>query len=154
MAHMKLVLEAHLIAQGLEKLKIKRGVARRNIRECALTGFCFSGCKTDRKQSMLVTYLPWACNHGAEIYADTRVTRITTKNGQASGVEATIIDPKTKAVKSVMKVSAPIVVLAAGPIQSPMILQQSGIANSKWSGRGKTSPAIRLYRLPQFLKIQ
>jgi choline dehydrogenase-like flavoprotein len=121
---------AHLIAQGLEKLKIKRGVARRNIRECALTGFCFSGCKTDRKQSMLVTYLPWACNHGAEIYADTRVTRIITKNGNASGVEAVIVDPKTKTVKSMMKVSAPIVVLAAGPIQSPMILQQSGIANS------------------------
>lgn len=121
---------AELIAQGLEKLNIQRGIARRNIRDCALTGFCFSGCKTDRKQSMLVTYLPWACNHGAEIYADTRVTRITTKNGQASGVEAVVVDPKTKAVKSVMKVSAPIVVLAAGPIQTPIILQQSGIANS------------------------
>jgi choline dehydrogenase-like flavoprotein len=121
---------AHLIAKGLEKLNIQRGVARRNIRDCALTGFCFSGCKTDRKQSMLVTYLPWACNHGAEIYADTRVTRIKTKNGHASGVEAVIVDPKTKTVKANMKVSAPIVVLAAGPVQTPIILQQSAIANS------------------------
>ncbi|RSH69240.1 GMC family oxidoreductase [Stutzerimonas stutzeri] len=121
---------AHLIAKGLEKLSIQRGVARRNIRDCALTGFCFSGCKTDRKQSMLVTYLPWACNHGAEIYADTRVTRIKTKNGHASGVEAVIVDPKTKTVKANMKVSAPIVVLAAGPVQTPIILQQSAIANS------------------------
>jgi choline dehydrogenase-like flavoprotein len=79
---------------------------------------------------MLVTYLPWACNHGAEIYADTRVTKINTQNSQASGVEAVVIDPKTKEVKSNVTVKAPIVVLAAGPIQSPIILQQSGIANS------------------------
>ncbi|TCK06991.1 FAD-dependent oxidoreductase [Marinobacterium mangrovicola] len=121
---------AELISKGLEKLDIRKGVAHRNIRDCAMTGFCFAGCKTDRKQSMLVTYLPWACNHGAKIYADTRVTRIITENGQASGVEAQVIDPKTKQLKASMKVKAPIVVLAAGPVQSPIILQQSGIANS------------------------
>jgi len=121
---------AGLIAKGLKQLGIREGVARRNIRDCALTGFCFAGCKTDRKQSMLVTYLPWACNHGAEIYADTRVTRINTHNGQASGVEAQVIDPKSKELKATMRVNAPIVVLAAGPVQTPIILQQSGIANS------------------------
>ncbi|MET4162723.1 choline dehydrogenase-like flavoprotein [Marinobacterium sp. MBR-111] len=121
---------AHLISNGLKQLGIREGVAHRNIRDCALTGFCFAGCKTDRKQSMLVTYLPWACNHGAEIYADTRVTRINTQNGRATGVEAQVIDPKTKTVKSNVKVNAPIVVLAAGPVQTPIILMQSGIANS------------------------
>ncbi len=121
---------ANLIHEGLKKLDIKAGIAKRNIRECAMTGFCFSGCKTDRKQSMLVTYLPWACNHGAEIYADTRVTRINTKDGMASGVEAEVVDPDTRAVKARVTVNAPIVVLAAGPVQSPIILQRSGLANS------------------------
>jgi choline dehydrogenase-like flavoprotein len=121
---------ADLISGGLKKLGIEEGIAKRNIRDCVMSGFCFAGCKTDRKQSMLVTYLPWACNHGAEIYADTRVTKINTQNSQASGVEAVVIDPKTKEVKSNVTVKAPIVVLAAGPIQSPIILQQSGIANS------------------------
>ncbi|UTW01756.1 GMC family oxidoreductase [Amphritea atlantica] len=121
---------ANLILNGLNKLAIEPGVAKRNIRDCAMSGFCFSGCKTDRKQSMLVTYLPWACNHGAEIYADTRVIRINTANGQASGVQAEVVDPKTKVVKAQVTVNAPIVVLAAGPIQSPIILQKSGIANS------------------------
>lgn len=121
---------ANLIHDGLKKLNIEAGIAKRNIRDCAMSGFCFAGCKTDRKQSMLVTYLPWACNHGAVIYADTRVTRINTENGQASGVEAEVVDPKTKVVKSQIRVNAPIVVLAAGPVQSPIILQKSGIANS------------------------
>ena len=121
---------AELIGAGLDKLGMPRGPAKRNIRDCALSGFCFSGCKSDRKQSMLVTYLPWACNHGAEIYADTRVSKIVTENGEAKGVLAEVVDPATGQVKTEVQVSAPIVVLAAGPIYSPIILQQSGIANS------------------------
>lgn len=121
---------AELIGKGIDALGMSRGIAKRNIRDCALSGFCFSGCKSDRKQSMLVTYLPWACNHGAEIYADTRVSRIVTQNGKAQGVLAEVIDPKTGQTKTEVQVKAPIVVLAAGPIYSPIILQQSGICNS------------------------
>lgn len=121
---------AELIGKGLDKLGIEKGVAKRNVKDCAMTGFCFAGCKTDRKQSMLVTYLPWACNHGAVIYADTRVTTVETKDGAASGVSAEVVDPKTNTVKAKVSVKAPIVVLAAGPIQTPLILQRSGIANS------------------------
>ncbi|MGB1091317.1 MAG: GMC family oxidoreductase [Oceanobacter sp.] len=121
---------AELIKKGLKKLDIPEGNAKRNIRDCVLSGFCFSGCKSDRKQSMLVTYLPWACNHGAEIFADTRVTQVVAKNGRAKGVLAEVVDPKTGQVKTRVNVSAPLVVMAAGPIQTPIILQQSGLANS------------------------
>ncbi len=121
---------AETIKKGLKALDIPLGLARRNIRDCAMTGFCFAGCKTDRKQSMMVTYLPWACNHGAEIYADTRVTKIIAENGTAKGVNAEVIDPKTGVTKTRLSVKAPIVVLAAGPTGSPLLLQQSGLANS------------------------
>lgn len=95
-----------------------------------MTGFCFAGCKSDRKQSMLVTYLPWAQAYGAEIYADTRVNTITSDDGVANGVLAEMINPDTKQKVADMRVSAPIVVLAAGPVQSPVILMKSGLANS------------------------
>lgn len=121
---------AEYIKKGMKALDIPLGLARRNIRDCAMTGFCFAGCKTDRKQSMAVTYLPWACNHGAEIYADTRVTKINTANGIASGVEAEVVDPATGNVKTRLSVKASIVVLAAGPTGSPLLLQNSGICNS------------------------
>jgi len=121
---------AELIGKGLDKLRLPRGKARRNVKDCVMSGACFSGCASDRKQSMLVTYLPWAVSHGAKIVADTRVTRILTTEGRASGVEAEVIDPATGQKKADVVVKAPLVVLAAGPVQSPILLLRSGIANS------------------------
>lgn len=121
---------AELIAQGMNKIGYPLGKARRNIKDCAITGFCFSGCTSDRKQSMLVTYLPWAVAHGATIYADTRVTEVLASNGKASGVKAEIIEPGTGRKKADLQVDAPLVVMAAGPIQTPLLLQKSQLANS------------------------
>ncbi|HSW16371.1 MAG TPA: FAD-dependent oxidoreductase, partial [Ramlibacter sp.] len=121
---------ALLIGPGMRKLGYPEGKARRNIKDCALTGSCFSGCASDRKQSMLVTYLPWAVAHGATIHADTRVTQVLAEGGKASGVLAEVIDPATGQKKAEMRVDAPIVVLAAGPIQTPLLLQKSQLANS------------------------
>lgn len=121
---------AELIAQGMNKVGYPLGKARRNIKDCAITGFCFSGCTSDRKQSMLVTYLPWAVAHGATIYADTRVTEVLVSDGKASGVKAEIIEPGTGRKKADLQVDAPLVVMAAGPIQTPLLLQKSQLANS------------------------
>lgn len=119
-----------VIREGCQKLGISWKPFQRNIRECALTGHCLSGCATDRKQSMLVTYLPWAVQKGAKIYADTKVTRVLAENGKASGVQAEIIDPKTKQKKASLMVKAKVVILAAGAVQTPLLLQKSGLANS------------------------
>lgn len=102
----------------------------RNIKDCALTGHCLSGCKTDRKQSMLVTYLPWACHHGARIFADTRVQQIHVKDGVATGVSAEMTEPGSGRKIADISVNAKIVVLAAGAVQSPLLLLQNRIANS------------------------
>jgi choline dehydrogenase-like flavoprotein len=121
---------AELIGKGMTKLGYPKGKARRNIKNCTLTGACFSGCASDRKQSMLVTYLPWAVAHGATIFADTRVTQIMAKDGKASGVLATVIDPATGQKKADIRVDAAIVVCAAGPVQTPVLLLKSNLANS------------------------
>lgn len=120
---------ALLIGQGMAKLGYPEGKARRNIKDCALTGACFSGCASDRKQSMLVTYLPWAVAHGAVIHSDTRVTEVLAEGGRATGVRAEVVDPATGRKKADMLVRAPIVVLAAGPVQTPLLLLSSGLAN-------------------------
>jgi len=101
---------------------------KRNIRNCALTGHCLSGCKTDRKQSMLVTYLPWAVAHGAQIFSDVTVTQVLTREGKARGVLAEGKDNNGKTVANI-RVDAPIVVAAAGAVQTPLLLLRSGIAN-------------------------
>lgn len=121
---------AELINQGIQKLGLPPGYAKRNVKNCGLTGHCFAGCVSDRKQSMLVTYLPWAVAYGASIYSDTRATKVITKGGKAAGIEAQIIDPATKTKKCDLTVNAPIVVLAAGPVQTSGILMNSQVANS------------------------
>ncbi|MEP1002565.1 GMC family oxidoreductase, partial [Marinobacter sp.] len=120
---------AQLLKSGMKRLNLPEGNAVRNIRNCAMTGFCFAGCKSDRKQSMLISYLPWAVAYGATIYSDTRATQILAENGKATGVLAEIVDQQSKTVKSKLRVNAPIVVGAAGPIQMPILLQKSNLAN-------------------------
>jgi len=54
---------------------------------CIYRGFCLQGCKVNAKASPLITHLPDAIAHGAEIRPDCMVSRIEIDDrGQASGV--------------------------------------------------------------------
>ncbi len=119
---------SQLVRAGAQQLGWSVKPFKRNIRDCALTGHCLSGCKTDRKQSMLVTYLPWAVAHGARIYSDTAVTRIDAVNGAVTGVQAQASDADGNVVAQI-SVEAPLVVAAAGAVQTPLLLLSSGLAN-------------------------
>jgi choline dehydrogenase-like flavoprotein len=116
---------AHKVIQGCERMGYSWRPVARNVKNCALTGHCLAGCPSDRKMSALVTHLPWAAAHGARIFSDTEVSRVLTRNGRAIGVEAVIRDPDTGTVVSNVRVDAQVVVLAAGAIHSPLILQRS-----------------------------
>ncbi len=127
---------ANIVVSGCEVMGWSWRPVSRNVRQCALTGHCISGCASDRKQSELVTHLPWALAHGAELYSDAYVDFVNIRNGRASGVEGRIIDPETKEVVSRFFADAQLVVLAAGAVQTPLILQKSGIgAQSGMVGR-------------------
>lgn len=120
---------ANLVIQGCDAMGWSWKPVSRNVRQCALTGHCIAGCASDRKQSMLVTYLPWALTSGAEIYTDARVDFVNTRNGRASGVEGRFIDPVTKKVVAKFFAEGQLVILAAGAVQTPLILQKSGIGS-------------------------
>ena len=55
---------------------------------CIYRGFCLQGCKVNAKASPLITHIPDALAHGAEIRADAMVTRIGVKErtGRVTGV--------------------------------------------------------------------
>ncbi len=55
---------------------------------CIYRGFCLQGCKVNAKASPLITHVPDALAHGAEIRADCMVTRveIDERTGRATGV--------------------------------------------------------------------
>jgi choline dehydrogenase-like flavoprotein len=54
---------------------------------CIYRGFCLQGCKVNAKASPLITHVPDALAHGAEIRADCMVSRVLVDdNRRASGV--------------------------------------------------------------------
>jgi choline dehydrogenase-like flavoprotein len=117
------------IRQGCEKLGYHGFVTNHNRENCTQSGFCLLGCPFDAKQSMLVTYVPAADKAGARIYADVAVKRLVAEGARVSRVEAEVMNELGKP-QFALTIEAKIVVLSAGAINSPQILQASGIANS------------------------
>jgi choline dehydrogenase-like flavoprotein len=56
---------------------------------CIYRGFCLQGCKVNAKASPLITHIPDALANGAEIRADSHVSRVVTddRTGRVTGVE-------------------------------------------------------------------
>ncbi len=54
---------------------------------CIYRGFCLQGCKVNAKASSLITHVPDALAHGAEVRPDAMVSRISIdEHGRAAGV--------------------------------------------------------------------
>jgi choline dehydrogenase-like flavoprotein len=53
---------------------------------CVYRGFCIQGCKVGAKQSTLVSHVPDAVDHGAEIRARCMVSRVAVADGRVTGV--------------------------------------------------------------------
>ena len=116
-----------VIARGCDRLGWHHKPVARNVKDCALTGFCFHGCASDRKQSALVTHLPWAVAKGARIVAETQVERIRLEGGRAVGIEGVMRrGGRGEAVARVV-VDAERVVVCAGAVQTPLLLQRSDV---------------------------
>jgi choline dehydrogenase-like flavoprotein len=91
----------------------------------SVCGYCYTGCQKGCKQSTLKTYLQDASDAGARFVVGARADRITTADGAATGVEATVTNADGSTTK--LTVEAPTVVVAAGAVESPALLLRSGI---------------------------
>ncbi len=114
---------SQLMQAGAEKLGWRVAPLARNVKDCVLSGYCIAGCRYDRKQSMLVTYLPWAQNHGARIIADAPVRQIHAEHGRVTGVSVATAAGE-------VEFAADLVVLSAGAIESPLLLQDSALGGA------------------------
>jgi choline dehydrogenase-like flavoprotein len=88
-------------------------------------GYCYTGCQKGCKQSTMKTYLQDASDAGAKFVVGARADRITTADGRATGVEATVTNADGSVTK--LTVEAPTVVVSAGAVESPALLLRSGI---------------------------
>ena len=114
------------IRRGASLLGYHGLVARHNRVGCVRSGFCLLGCAYDAKKSMLVTYIPRADRAGARILSDCRADRIEEAPGRLRRVRATLLDESARP-RGELTVEAPVVVVCAGAIASPLLLERSGL---------------------------
>lgn len=106
---------------------------------CTNCNWMMSGCKFDAKRSLLLNYLPAAVAHGAEIRPLHEVQRIE-KTDDGFRVHYDIVDEVDyREHPGSGTIDAKIVIVAAGAVATPVILQRSG------SGLGPMSPAVGRY---------
>jgi choline dehydrogenase-like flavoprotein len=87
---------------------------------CIYRGFCLQGCKVNAKASPLITHIPDALAHGAEIRADAMVTSVEVdqRAGHATGVHYV-----RRGVPHFQRAAA--VALASYSIETPRLLLNS-----------------------------
>ncbi|HEY2740369.1 MAG TPA: GMC family oxidoreductase, partial [Thermoanaerobaculia bacterium] len=98
-------------------------------------GYCVFGCRVGGKQSTAVTYLADAQSDtlgggAARIIARCRAERVCWRDGRVTGVEAVATEAETGAqypMQIAVKITAPLVVVAAGSLHSPALLLRSGL---------------------------
>lgn len=116
-----------LLRMGCEKLGFHSAAIHRNVKGCMNLGYCGMGCPVNAKQSMLLTTIPAALDHGATLVYRARVTRLIFEGDRIVAAEARGIG-RNGAPMTVhrLRLRARHFVLAAGGIGSPAILLRSG----------------------------
>ncbi|MGZ8750070.1 MAG: FAD-dependent oxidoreductase, partial [Pseudonocardia sp.] len=113
--------DQHLLRLGAEALGWEIVDNRRAQVHCGGCNACVLGCPTGAKQSTLVSYLPRAVAFGATVVSDCRVERVLFDRKRATGVRARRRDGRRLLVR------AREVVVAAGALQTPVLLARSGV---------------------------
>jgi choline dehydrogenase-like flavoprotein len=112
-----------IFKRGCEKLGLHGGPMTLNMAPCAVCGPCNLGCPHEKKGSTALNFLPRAVEYGARILRNCRVERIELEGNRAVAVQARNV-----------RVRAPLIIVAAGAVNSPAILFRSGL--------GKALPAL------------
>jgi choline dehydrogenase-like flavoprotein len=99
----------------------------RAVHNCEGCADCLVGCSSGAKQSTDRSYIPGAVKDGAQVYTCAHVEQILMDGTRTMGVTGRVVDPVGRVSKGKFTVRAPRVVLAAGVMNTPVILQQSGI---------------------------
>jgi len=89
---------------------------------CRRCGTCYLGCKYNAKWTSL-DYLDEAIKDGAEIMYGTGIERVLIENGKAIGIRG-------KGPDGQVEIFSEAVILAAGGLATPVILQKTGIEDA------------------------
>ncbi len=138
-----------LMARGAEALGLEHRRIRRNVRGCEGLGRCLQGCPKGRKLSVDVTLLADAEAAGARVLSSVEVTRVETERGRATGVTGV-----SDAGARVRVHAGRAVVLAASAVQSPALLQRSGLRQGPVGRNFQCHPGVSMAgRFPEPVRM-
>jgi choline dehydrogenase-like flavoprotein len=107
-----------------------------NAKGCVRCGFCGVGCRYEARQGTLVTYVPRALASGAVLYTNAYVRHLEVRERDAGSttppvkrVHAMVRNAHTGAVHA-LTIDTPLVIVAAGAVGTPTVLQRSGLGNA------------------------
>ena len=140
---------AAVARRGAERLGWSHGYLHRNARGCVGSGVCAFGCPTSAKQHTGITYIPRAEQAGARIVTGAHVERVLvepgatrrpawrktssgksfTQSGKQRIATATGVSAQMESGVR-LEVRAPTVIVAAGTIHTPLLLERSGIGGA------------------------
>lgn len=128
----------HLKSQGLHPYILPLAVDKRKECESCQSFLCAKGCKNDSRKICIDQAVQ---NHGAALLVDCDVQKIEFKNKTATGVTGTWSDQS-------FSFEARHVIVAAGALQSPLLLERSGIGfQSGLLGRNLMRHFVDLYAM-------
>lgn len=116
-----------MLRDGCDALGYRWQPLPRNAHGCdpAQCGYCVYGCRHGGKQSTAVTYLADAQLGDTTIIPRCRAERVMLSNGRVTGVTAVATNESGESCA--IQIRAPVVVVAAGAIHSPLLLLRSGL---------------------------
>ncbi|MFE0512267.1 GMC family oxidoreductase N-terminal domain-containing protein [Streptomyces sp. NPDC058964] len=110
---------------GARTLGWRAAPLRRNAPGCKGSCQCVVGCPTGAKQSVQLSVLPDACAAGARIVTGARVERVLVDADRPGGPRAAGV--RIRREGGAIEILAPLVVVAAGALESPPLLRRSGL---------------------------
>lgn len=100
----------------------------RYTRGCEGSGMCLQGCRSKKKQSMAITFVPEVREKGGTIVSCAPVDRVLFEGTRAVGVTGRFLHPGTRKHGGTFTLRASkAVVIAASVTHSPVILMRSGL---------------------------
>jgi choline dehydrogenase-like flavoprotein len=133
-----------LMQRGAEKLGLPGKVIHRNARGCQGNQRCLQGCPVGARQSMEVSYVPRAMEHGARLHTRCRVERLLFDGDRAVGARGRVHDEHGRALGAFEIRARRAVIVAASAIFTPILLQRSGIRHPLLGQRFQAHPGAAM----------
>ncbi len=107
---------------------------------CVGCGFCHLGCRYNRKQTPLITFVPAAMDNGVRVFKNATVSKVLHSGGAVRGVRV-----KRGLGRRDLIIKAKKVIVSCGAVNSSQLLLRSGVENQHLGKHISLHPAPLIF---------